>query len=342
MKKNRVEVVSARSVLALHASARIIGCDIHLQDYLPDLDIEDRDAFVPLNQQISLVHKILQQKGETIGLDLGRNLPFDGLGFWGFLLRSSLCFGDMLYRAERYIRIVNKFPEFLLEPRGSQVAQICAHPEPSPFGSREQVVQIFLSHWLAWGRLLTHKSLAPVQASFTWAGPVDKQPFHDFYLCPVHFGASEDSLLFDKATLQTGFPDSSRQLAEEFANHAAVLIRQMTTGDEFLPRVCAAIEAGLANGLGHESDVADRMALTSRTLHRKLKSHDLSFRKLRDEVLVKKATNLLEQRNIPIAEISFLLGYAEVSTFYRAFKRWTGTVPRVWREQHCLQAGFTL
>jgi AraC-like DNA-binding protein len=111
------------------------------------------------------------------------------------------------------------------------------------------------------------------------------------------------------------------------------MIRQMTAGDEFLPRVCAAIEDGLVNGFGKEADVAERLAMTPRTLHRKLQSQNTSFRKLRDDVLVKKAKRLLAQDGIPIAEVSFLLGYSEVSTFYRAFKRWTGTVPSLWREQ---------
>ena len=336
MRKPVEEMVSARTAWALHASASSIGFEINLADYFPDLDPEDRDGLIPLSDQVRFVHHILEYPRETIGLELGVNLPFDGLGFWGFLLRSSPTFGDMLYRAERYIRIVNKYPEFFLELRDNLIAQICTHPEPSPFGPREQIVQTFLSHWLAWGRLLTHRKLSPVQANFTWSGPRDKQPFTDFYNCPVRFGASEDSLLFDKDALHIHFPDSSRQLSEDFENYAAAMIRQMTTGDEFLPRVCAAIEDGLANGYGRESDVADRMAMTTRTLHRKLKAHNSSFRKLREEVLIKKAKTLLSQRNISISEISFLLGYSEVSTFYRAFKRWTGTVPKAWREQNFL------
>lgn len=330
-------MVAARSVLALHASAQAIGLDIPFNEYFPELDPENRDGLVPLSQQVRFVHRVLTCPRESIGLELGINLPFDGLGFWGFLLRSSPAFGDMLYRAERYIRIVNKYPEFFLESRDDLVAQICAHPQPSPFGPREQVVQTFLSHWLAWGRLLTCRKLTPAKANFTWSGPKDVRPFEEFYNCPVCFGAGEDALLFDRTTLQTRFPDSTRHLAEDFENYAAVLIKQMTTGDDFLPKVFSAIEDGLANGQGLESDVADRLAMTARTLHRKLKARNTSFRQLRDEVLVKKAKTLLAQKSIPIAEISFLLGYSEVSTFYRAFKRWTGTVPKSWREQNLAQ-----
>ena len=307
---------------------------LDVADWFPDLDPENLDGFVPLDQQVRFVRHVFGQARESIGLELGAALPFDGLGFWGFLLRSSPTFGDMLGRAERYIRIVNKYPEFFLESRAGYVAQVCAHPDSSPFGSREQVVQCFLSHWLAWGRQLTGRELAPLRATFTWAGPCDTAPFEAFYRCPLHFGTDEDALHFDRETLRIPFPDSSRQLSEEFEAYASAMIRRLTTGDDFLPRVCAAIEDGLTNGFGREADVADRLAMTTRTLHRKLKSQDTSFRRLRDDVLAKKAKRLLAQDSIPIAEVSFLLGYSEVSTFYRAFKRWTGTVPRLWREQN--------
>jgi len=211
MKNPVEEVVSARAVWALHASATAIGFAIPFKDFFPSLDPENRDGFVPLRQQVSFVRHILEHPHETVGLELGINLPFDGLGFWGFLLRSSPTFGDMLYRAERYIRVVNKYPEYFLESRNGHVAQVCAHPAPSPFGPREQVVQCFLSHWLAWGRFLTHTKIAPIQANFTWTGPVHNQPYSDFYNCPVNFGADEDSLLFARETLHVRFPDSSGQ-----------------------------------------------------------------------------------------------------------------------------------
>jgi AraC-like DNA-binding protein len=334
MTRTREEKVSARSAWALHASAGRIGMVLDIADWFPGLDPHDLDGFVPLQQQVRFVRHVFDQGRETIGLELGAGMPFDGLGFWGFLLRSSPAFGDMLGRAERYIRIVNKYPEFFLETRGGYVAQVCAHPDPSPFGSRDQVVQCFLSHWLAWGRQLTGQEIAPVRATFVWTGPRDAAPFAAFYRCPLQFGADEDALHFDRATLRIPFPDSSRQLSQDFENHAAAMIRQMTWGDAFLPRVCAAIEDSLANGFGKEADVAERLAMTTRTLHRKLKSQNTSYRKLRDDVLVRKAKHLLAQDSISIAEVSFLLGYSEVSTFYRAFRRWTGSVPRLWREQN--------
>lgn len=305
-----------------------------MEHYFPGIDLNDRDGMVPLVQQIDLVRDILDDPDETLGLRLGMNLPFDGLGLWGFLLRSSNNFGDMLTRAGRYIRVVNKYPEFVLEMQGDRLAQICTHSTPSPFGAHEQIVQWFLAHWLAWGRLLCNQALAPVQASFTWAGPLDPGPFTAFYQCPVRFDAEVDALLFDRRTLDAPLFDATPQLSGEFEKYAAAYIERLTHADGLLPRVRAAIEEGLIEGRSQEGDVAARLAMTTRTLHRRLKAQATSFRALRDQILRQKAEDLLRRADIPIAEVSFLLGYSEASNFYRAFKRWTGSVPSAWREKH--------
>ncbi|MEJ2377765.1 MAG: AraC family transcriptional regulator ligand-binding domain-containing protein, partial [Pseudolabrys sp.] len=75
-------------------------------------------------------------------------------GLWSFLLRSSPTFGDMLRRAERYIRIVFRYTRLVLMEEGERVAAVCDHPDPSPFGRHEQEVCFFLGQWLTWGRSL--------------------------------------------------------------------------------------------------------------------------------------------------------------------------------------------
>jgi AraC-like DNA-binding protein len=60
-----------------------------------------------------------------------------------------------------------------------------------------------------------------------------------------------------------------------------------------------------------------------RTLNRTLAADDLSYRKLLDHLRHEKACRLLADGRVAIAETAFLLGFSELSAFYRAFKRWT-------------------
>ena len=74
-------------------------------------------------------------------------------------------------------------------------------------------------------------------------------------------------------------------------------------------------------------DVARKVALSSRTLQRRLKDQGLDFKKLVDDTRHRFSLNYLKDPQHTMTEIAYLLGYSEVSAFNRAFKRWTGSTP---------------
>jgi len=68
-----------------------------------------------------------------------------------------------------------------------------------------------------------------------------------------------------------------------------------------------------------------------RTLQRRLKEQGADFKKLVNETRRRFALRYLQDRNNTLTEVAYLLGYAEVSAFNRAFKRWTRTTPSEYR-----------
>jgi AraC-like DNA-binding protein len=79
------------------------------------------------------------------------------------------------------------------------------------------------------------------------------------------------------------------------------------------------------------SNVAQKLALSTRTLSRKLRDEGVTFAEVLDETRIALAKRYLAERDLPVSEIAWLLGYAEVSSFTHAFKRWTGETPRQFR-----------
>jgi AraC-like DNA-binding protein len=63
-------------------------------------------------------------------------------------------------------------------------------------------------------------------------------------------------------------------------------------------------------------------------MQRKLKARGVSFRKLLDDTRRQLAEQYLKDSTLSVSEIAYLLGFAEVSSFSRAFRRWTGHAPR--------------
>jgi AraC-like DNA-binding protein len=71
--------------------------------------------------------------------------------------------------------------------------------------------------------------------------------------------------------------------------------------------------------------------LSTRTLSRKLREEGVAFTELLEETRAALAKSYLAERDLPVSEIAWLLGYREISSFNHAFKRWTGTTPRQFR-----------
>jgi AraC-like DNA-binding protein len=191
----------------------------------------------------------------------------------------------------------------------------------------------FLGHWISWGRQLTRTALPVDEAYFRWTGPRDPRPANRLFGPKVHFGAREDALLLRRDVLDLPLPEQTPEFAAEFEAYAAALIARLTSGSTVVDQVREAIAEGLVSDGARESFVAQRLSMTVRTMHRHLTKGGTSFRKIRDDLLRRRAEELLLERRLPIGEVSYLLGYAEPSTFHRAFRRWTGLTPTEWRNR---------
>ena len=96
---------------------------------------------------------------------------------------------------------------------------------------------------------------------------------------------------------------------------------------DIVNRVKAAIIDGLSNGAVTETSIAEMLHMTPRNMHRKLQKQDTAFKLLLTDVRKELAQQYIQDRSKTLTEISFLLGFSEVSSFSRAFKGWTGKPP---------------
>ena len=79
-------------------------------------------------------------------------------------------------------------------------------------------------------------------------------------------------------------------------------------------------------------EMAERFCVSSRTLKRRLAERDTHYRELVESVLKDRAIQLLRYTNQSVSEIAYQLGYADLSNFSRAFRKWTGKSASEFRE----------
>ena len=100
-------------------------------------------------------------------------------------------------------------------------------------------------------------------------------------------------------------------------------------------------KAGVAKDLfanRTENIVARRLAVSPRTLQRRLKEEGLTYKAIIEDLRKEFAISYMQQPNLSVSEIAFLLSYADASAFIRSFKRWEGASPASWRENQIVNA----
>ena len=127
--------------------------------------------------------------------------------------------------------------------------------------------------------------------------------------------AARPFLTANEAIWETFEPDLRRRLAD-LDPGAPTSERVRAILMELLPIVRTTV-----------NEVAHELAVSSRTLHRQLKAEDTSFQQILDATREELATHYLRNPDLSATEIAFLLGYGETSSFYRAFRNWTGGTP---------------
>ncbi len=100
---------------------------------------------------------------------------------------------------------------------------------------------------------------------------------------------------------------------------------------DIITRVKQIIIQSLSSGNCSKQLVANEMAMSPSALQQKLAQRHSSFQDLLNEVRQSLALAYMEQARVSITEMSFLLGFADTSSFTRAFRRWTGKSPRDYR-----------
>ena len=169
----------------------------------------------------------------------------------------------------------------------------------------------------------------PLEVLLSRSRPKAPEPYRRHFRVPVRFDAEVSGIVFAASTLERPIPGRDPELYRALQARIAAL--QAECGDNIVAQVRRVVCNLLLAGGGALESVAEVFTVHPRTLNRRLKERDTSFREIRDTLRLGLAQHLLSDTEMPLALIAEILGYAETSVFNRAFQRWTGTPPGTWR-----------
>jgi AraC-like DNA-binding protein len=211
--------------------------------------------------------------------------------------------------------------------RTKDISMTCKYVGVARAVDRHQM-EFFIATLVRLCRQLTGRQLSPNRIKLIHRRTEVPAEFRTFFGCEIEFGSDIDEVAYPEACARLPVVDADPYLNSLLVKYCdeALSIRRVRSSAWRL-RVENAIAPLLPHGQARIAEISQRLAVSPRTLERRLASEGMTFSRVLDELRFDLARRYLQERNLPISEIAWLLGYRETSAFNHAFKRWSGRSP---------------
>jgi AraC-like DNA-binding protein len=273
----------------------------------------------------------------AFGLHFGESLQLSALGAVGQIIESSNTVGEALLLAAKSVQLVtDKVSMEVSRTKKSIVIRFfCSVPgnEVANTILKRHLLEFFMVFAIHEMDGLVLEKIKPVSARFNFHESVSHAEYERVLRCKPRFLKGDcilefEPLLWDVPII-TGNYDLQRHLLKSVNKTGSDFSGKKLMRDRILNYLTVNAYLGVAT----LEEVAFNFNISSRTLQRKLHEEGSSFQELADSIRKSIALDYLQAGNYPVKEISYILGYNELSAFTRAFKRWTGCTPMDYRKK---------
>jgi AraC-like DNA-binding protein len=172
----------------------------------------------------------------------------------------------------------------------------------------------------------------PKAIRFTHKEPSYRAEYDRIFGVPLFFESAMNAILIDEAFMQMKPPHPNPYLSELLRAHAEGLLENLERSKSIRGRVESLLIPVLHTDQANMDMIAGKLALSRQTLFRKLKAEGVTFKEVLDELRHKLALHYLSEKKTSVQETAYLVGFSDPGAFSRAFKRWTGSSPRMMRD----------
>ena len=195
------------------------------------------------------------------------------------------------------------------------------------------VVEHLIAHWYCVANRLAFDA-KNVPRTLYLRNPqlADAQLITDIFgTTPVLFDQELDGFDLKLENLDFHVGKANQRLFSMSEKRADNLLMRLRAHDRIAKEISSHVTEMLGSGSPGIEEVAKRMNCSGRTLQRRLAERNLNYQMLLDNIRKDMAIELLSTTALPITQIATRTGFADDSTFHRAFKRWTGASPGAYR-----------
>ena len=268
--------------------------------------------------------------GRSIGLRVGSTMRCDDYGAFGLAFKSSVDLGGAIQRVSRYGKVVTNVANFTVT-RGARTTWMTVPAARSNRLGEIMTSEIAIAAATALSREVGDGAFEPTRVSFIHNAPESVSFAEEFFRCPVRYARDRNGIEIHNDDLRVTNSLGDAEISKFFDRHLDAKIAERRNTNSLDDQVIRLIEPALSEGPPRIEAIARRLGMSSRTLQRRLADQHCAYAELVERARRGLATDLLREGRYGLAEIAFLCGYSDQSTFSRAFRRWEGKTPASFR-----------
>jgi AraC-like DNA-binding protein len=327
------------SVLTVSSRAMIQACtrlgldtrQILEAAQLDPVTLQDPDARLPVEQVQALWKKAYELSNDpNLALHAIESLPFGSYRVLDFLAANAPTVGMAFVKVADYFPIINSVVRLPYTVGDREVLFGVEAPSRPSMITRPYAEYTMAAIFLRL-RIATNQRFPMVRVEFSHPRPADISEHERIFDCPVRFGANACRMVIARDAWDMKRTGDDPGLFSVLDTYAKMVLAQVPNEPGIVGRVREAIGAELRGGNPRLESVARQLAMSPRTLERRLAEHDVAFSELLDTMRFSTAKSYLANGDVAGTEVAYLLGFAEQSSFNRAFKRWSGQTPTEYR-----------
>lgn len=300
-----------------------------------DLDpamLQDPNARFPATRMSRLWQLAEERSGDpAIGIAIGMRWNPTTFHALGYAWLASATLAQAFHRLARYSRLINDASEFTLTTTGTNYLVTGMVKDPG-FVLSPVTIQATTVAVTRMCRMVLGESFSPIEVQFPFAPTAATLALETNLRAPLRFGCDRAGMLIDRQDMErpllTSNPELSRS-SEEIAMKYLSRLDQQQLAQQVRRRIVEALPSGRVK----EEDIAADLHLSTRTLQRRLLDEGVNFGELLQSVRQELAQSYIDDSQLNISEVAYLLGYSDQANFTRAFKRWFGATPSDWRQR---------
>lgn len=309
------------------------GSALLLQAGLSEQALADPNARFPLENTTRLWRLAVAATGNAaLGLDVSRNINQTTFHALGYSVLASPTLAACFERLLRYFRIVSDAGDLGFSCENG-ICRFSIEPITGESKPADEAVDAMLAVIYRTCIILTARQFKALRVTLRRPAPdaAALAVFEQVFKAPLEFSAEQTAIWMSADCVQEPLPAGNAELAQ---HNDAILTQYLAHFEKqnVGNRVHAVLVEQLPNGVPTQDSVAAHLHMSTRNLQRKLQAEGSSFKDILNTTREKLARAYVADSRYSISEVAYLLGFADTSSFTRAFRRWAGVAPRQYRQ----------